>query len=60
MCSISLVDKSGTALLLYPVVIGGHGAEGRVAAVAKCREGTAAWQAFQTSSTLQSNLLPDM
>ena len=58
--SISLVDKSGEALLLYPVLVGGHAAEGRLAAVAKCRDGTAAWEAFQTSCTLQSNLLPGM
>lgn len=52
--SVSLVDKTGDALLLYLVVVKGHVAEGPMAAVARCKQGTAAWQAFQTSTMLQS------
>ena len=58
-CRVSLVDKSGTYLLRFPIVEGGEVVTGSLKATAKCKEGTAAWTAFQTSRILSSRQLQD-
>ncbi|CAL8466970.1 g6506 [Coccomyxa elongata] len=56
---VSLVDKGGDHLLHYPVVEREGPVEGPIRAVAKCKQGTAAWQAFQLSHLLRSDQHPD-
>ncbi|KAK9805337.1 hypothetical protein WJX73_003459 [Symbiochloris irregularis] len=50
--SIALVASSLDYLLHYPVLEAGQPVAGAVAATAKCRPGTAAWQAFQSRSSV--------
>ena len=56
-CRVSLVDKTGLSLLHFPIVEGGEVVVGSLRATAKCKEGTAAWTAFQTSRVLSSRQL---
>lgn len=58
-CRVSLVDKGGDHLLHYPVVEREGPVEGPIRAVAKCKQGTAAWQAFHLSHLLRSDQHPD-
>ena len=51
------MDKTGQFLLHFPVVEAGEVVMGPLAAIAKCKEGTAAWTAFQTSRILSSQQL---
>ena len=48
------MDKTGLYLLNFPVVEAGELVKGSLKATAKCKEGTAAWTAFQTSRVLSS------
>ena len=48
------MDRTAQYLLHFPVMEEGIVALGSLAAIAKCKEGTAAWSAFQTSQTLSS------
>lgn len=48
------MDKTGQFLLHFPVVEAGEVVMGPLDAIAKCKEGTAAWTAFQTSRILSS------
>ncbi|BDA40721.1 hypothetical protein COCOBI_01-3740 [Coccomyxa sp. Obi] len=56
---VSLVDKGGDHLLHYPVVEWEGPVEGPIRAVAKCKQGTAAWRSFQLSHLLRSDQHPD-
>ncbi|KAK9916315.1 hypothetical protein WJX75_001172 [Coccomyxa subellipsoidea] len=56
---VSLVDKCGDHLLHYPVIDRDGSVDGPVIAVAKCKQGTAAWQSFHCSHLLRSDLHPD-
>ncbi len=56
---VSLVDKCGDHLLHYPVIERDGYVEGPVIAVAKCKQGTAAWQSFHCSHLLRSDRHPD-
>lgn len=58
-CRMYLVDKTGQYLLHFPVLEAGRIAQGPLTAVARCKEGTAAWSAFQTSCILSSRQLHD-
>ena len=51
------MDKTGLSLLHFPIVEDGEVTMGPLRATAKCKEGTAAWTAFQTSRILSSRQL---
>lgn len=53
------MDRTGQYLLHFPVMEAGVVVLGPLTAIAKCKEGTAAWSAFQSSQTLSSRELAD-
>lgn len=55
VCRLSLVGQCGDHLLHYPILERGCSIKGPIGAVARCKEGTAAWQSFQGSVVLRSD-----